>query len=102
MKENGKAAIQRDLARLEEWANRRLMKFSEDKCKVLHLGRKKPWHKYKMVMPSGDAACQRVAQASISPRARELEPRMTQFQHSPCPQSMGLVMGSIDNLQHGK
>lgn len=48
MKENGKAAIQRDLARLEELANWSLMKFSEDKCKVLHLGRKKPWQKYRL------------------------------------------------------
>lgn len=100
MKENGKAAIQRDLARLEEWANRSLMKFSEDKCKVLHLGRKKPWQKYKMVLPSGDAACQRVAQASISPRARDdpVPAFPLPTGHSP----MGLVMGSIVNLQHGK
>lgn len=43
MKENGKAAIQTDLSRLEEWATRSLVKFSEDKRKVLDLGRKKPW-----------------------------------------------------------
>ncbi|KAK4825434.1 hypothetical protein QYF61_027464 [Mycteria americana] len=33
----GRAAIQIDLDRLEEWADRNLMKISEEKCKVLHL-----------------------------------------------------------------
>lgn len=39
----GRAAIQRDPFRLEEWANRHIMKFSKDKCQVLHLVRKSPW-----------------------------------------------------------
>ena len=44
-----RAAIQRALDRLEERADRNLMKFSKDKCKVLHFGRKSPcsstgWH----------------------------------------------------------
>jgi len=29
--------MQEDLNRLEEWANKNLMKFDKDKCKVLHL-----------------------------------------------------------------
>lgn len=78
MKENGKAAIQRDLARLEELASRSLMKFSEDKCKVLHLGRKKPWQKYRLRLPDGGETCQRAEWAGGCPRAGELKPRVIQ------------------------
>ncbi|GAB0179404.1 mitochondrial enolase superfamily member 1 [Grus japonensis] len=38
----GRATLQEDLDRLEEWANKNLMKFSKDKCKVLHLGKHNP------------------------------------------------------------
>lgn len=38
----GQAAVQMDLERLEEWADRSSTKFSKDKCKALHLGRSNP------------------------------------------------------------
>jgi len=43
----GTATLQEDLHRLEEWANKNLMKFNTDKCKVLHLGKHNPrvWHR---------------------------------------------------------
>ncbi|PKU42570.1 rna-directed dna polymerase from mobile element jockey-like [Limosa lapponica baueri] len=38
----GRATLQEDLNRLEEWANKNIIKFHKDKCKVLHLGKCNP------------------------------------------------------------
>lgn len=40
------ATIERDLNRLEKWANSNLMKFNKGQCKVLHLVKIKPTHQY--------------------------------------------------------
>ena len=41
---NSRAATGREPDWLEGWANRNLMKFNKDKCKVLHQGRNNPLH----------------------------------------------------------
>jgi len=42
----GCAGIQRDLDRLESWAERNLMRFNKGKYRVLHLGRNNLMHQY--------------------------------------------------------
>jgi len=41
-------AVQRDLDRIEIWANANLMKFSKAKCKALHLGQGNAKHRYRL------------------------------------------------------
>jgi len=44
----GRGAIKMDLDRLERWVHANLMRFNKSKCKLIHMGRDNPKHKYRL------------------------------------------------------
>ncbi|PKU34018.1 rna-directed dna polymerase from mobile element jockey-like [Limosa lapponica baueri] len=69
----GCAAIQQDLDRLESCVVRKQMKFNEVKCRVLHLGRNNPMHKYRL---GADLQLCRVGPGSPGGQQIDHEPAM--------------------------
>ena len=46
--QEGRASVQRDLTKLEDWANNSAVKFNKDKCIALHLEQDNPMHHYSL------------------------------------------------------
>ncbi|KAK4817459.1 hypothetical protein QYF61_015614 [Mycteria americana] len=55
----GCGAVQRDLDKLEKWAERNIVQFNNEKGKVLHLGKNNLRHWYMLGLPSWKAASQK-------------------------------------------
>ncbi|KAK4830442.1 hypothetical protein QYF61_011150 [Mycteria americana] len=62
---DGCAFTQRDLIRLEKWADRNLAEFGKEKCKVLRLGRCNPMHQHRLGTHQLESSCAEKASGGL-------------------------------------
>ena len=93
----GRHAMQRDLDRLERWAQANLMKLNKAKYKVLHLGQVNPKHKYRWVENGLRAALRRrILGVSVDKRLNMSWQRVLAAQRANC------ILGSVKKSMTSK